>query len=233
MTRTVRRFHAIVRAAIGEILAAVGTFVVLLWTGVHLVRTLEASVGVALTPAVVPELWRWVVLLALAAVLTIWLERRGYRRLGADPAGGWTAAVLAVVSLPLSVLPIGIALSALGVLSASVLPPFLLACVAVAGWLALYGGLERLGLESGQFLFAAALACVPPVAIVVTDALVDLGSVAAALAEPTLLTAATVVLAIGWQVVVIVFSFVRPVSIDRRRPTMAAFEPGSSDDRSG
>lgn len=217
MTRTVRRFQAIGRAAIGEILAAVGTFVLLSWTGVHLVRTLDPAAVVA-ADAVVPELWRWVAVLTLAAALTIWLERGGYRRLGADPTGGGTAAVLAVVSLPLSVVPAGIALSSLGLRSGSIVNSFLLGCVAVACWLALYDGLERLDLESRQFLVAGASASLPPIAVAVVDTLVGLGDVLSTVVEPDLLIAVTVALAVGWQLVVIVLAFLRPVSLENRRP---------------
>lgn len=229
MTRTVRRFQAIARAAIGEILAAIGTFVLLSWTGVHLVRTLDRSAATAIG-AVVPELWRWVAVLAVATALTIWLERGGYHRLGADPTGGGTAAVLAVVSLPLSVVPVGIALSILGLLSIPLANSFLLVCVGLAGWLALYDGLERLGLESGQFLVAGTLASVPAVTAAVTDALFGLGAVVTTVAEPNLVTAVAVAFGMGWQGTVIVLAFVRPVSVAGRWPSPATLERRSTEE---
>ncbi|ARS90017.1 hypothetical protein [Natrarchaeobaculum aegyptiacum] len=227
MTRTVRRFQTIARAAIGEILAAIGTFVLLSWTGLHLVRTLDVAVT-ATIDAAVPELWRWVVVLAVAAALTIWLERGGYRRLGADPTGGGTAALLAVVSLPLSVLPVGIVIASLGALPAALVNPFLLGCVAIACWLALYDGLDRLDLESSQFLVAAALACCPLLAVAVADALFGLGGAVTTVTASDLATVVTVVLAAGWQTVVLVLAFVRPVSVGERRPAFPDLERGSS-----
>lgn len=99
-----------------------------------------------------------------AALGTMWLEDGGYERFGADPDGGPTFAWLAIVAVPLAALPARYALGLL--IGSGVLDPlFALPTTLFAGWLAFYGGLERLGLTAGDFDrvvgFVVALGAVP------------------------------------------------------------------------
>ena len=85
----------------------------------------------------------------VAALGTMWLEDGGYERFGADPDGGPTFAWLAIVAVPLATLP---ARYALGLLigSGALDPLFALPTTLFAGWLAFYGGFERLDLTASD-----------------------------------------------------------------------------------
>ncbi|WP_121821689.1 hypothetical protein [Halostella salina] len=93
------------------------------------------------------------VLAAVVAWLAAdWLDRTGYERLGADPDGATSFFWLLVLYLPYGLLPTLAALDRLlGLPAALVLPAAVSALTPVAAWLAFYGGLDRLGLDGGDF----------------------------------------------------------------------------------
>ncbi|MFC4248504.1 hypothetical protein ACFOZ7_16465 [Natribaculum luteum] len=138
---------------------AFGTTVGVAWTtilvGVMVARV--AGVTAADLESVVPLEVVGAGVLVLAVGLASWLEDGGYERLGADPTGGAQFAWLAFFYLPLAVLPLRVGLGATtaggptGVAALSVQ----LGCVALAVWLSLYGGLDRLGLETRRVGHAA------------------------------------------------------------------------------
>ncbi len=134
---------------------AVGVAGVTILVGVTVARL--AGVTTADLESVAPLEVVGVGVLVLAVGLASWLEDGGYERLGADPTGGARFAWLAFFYLPLAVLPLRVALGATttsgptGVATLSVQ----LGCVALAAWLSLYGGLDRLGLETRHVGHAA------------------------------------------------------------------------------
>lgn len=182
-------------------------FLVLVWTAINVLRTTEVVIGRSPVDVGVPELWLWILVLAIAAGCTIWLERGGYRRLRADPTGGGPFAILALVCLPLVGLPTILVVSLLVAVAPALGNLFFLACVAVAGWLALYDGLERLDLRLSQFVRGAALAFWPTVAVVVVDSFVRVGAGFEAILGPTAANAILVLVGVGWQVVVLAVGF--------------------------
>ncbi|APX97944.1 hypothetical protein [Natronorubrum daqingense] len=151
---------------------SLGTFAGVAWlcvvTGTVLARVSDASV------TAVPAEWLGISVLAVAFVVTSWLVDGGFDRLGADPSGGLTFVWLAVFFVPLAFLPTRVTLDAVansaGVLDAA----FILATTLFAGWLAFYGGLERLSLAPDDFLqiavFVVALGAPPAVVAVLADA---------------------------------------------------------------
>ncbi|SEH13181.1 hypothetical protein SAMN04487967_1200 [Natronorubrum sediminis] len=136
-------------------------------TGTVLARVSDASV------TAVPAEWLGISVLAVAFVVTSWLVDGGFDRLGADPSGGLTFVWLAIFFVPLAFFPTRVALDAVansaGVLDAA----FILATTLFAGWLAFYGGLERLSLAPDDFLrigvFVVALGSPPVAARVLAD----------------------------------------------------------------
>ncbi|THE65293.1 hypothetical protein D8Y22_08860 [Salinadaptatus halalkaliphilus] len=207
MTRTIRRLRDVAGSILTAVGAAVGMFLVLVWTAINVVRTSETVIGRSPVDIGVPELWLWILVLAIAAGCTIWLERGGYRRLRANPAGGGPFAILALVCLPLIGLPMALVASLLVTVPPALGNLFLLACVAVAGWLALYDGLERLDLRLSQFVRGAALAFWPTVAVVLVDSVVRIGVGFEAALGPTAANAILVLGGLGWQVVVLAVGF--------------------------
>ncbi|WP_436346007.1 hypothetical protein [Natronorubrum sp. FCH18a] len=165
------------RSSVETVLAdagrAFGTFVGLLWG--CLLAGLVGARAVALSSydLVVPPEFGWVALFVVAALGTTWLEGGGYERFGADPDGGATLAWLAIFFVPLAFLPTRLAFGFLtGLQALDYL--FALATTLCSGWLAFYGGLERLGLAPDDFLrvvvYAVALGAIPVGAVVLFDA---------------------------------------------------------------
>lgn len=176
-------------AALVDLGRSLGTFAGVAWlcivTGTVLARVSDASV------TAVPAEWLGISVVAVAFVVTNWLVDGGFDRLGADPSGGLTFVWLAVFFVPLAFLPTRVALDAVansaGVLDAA----FILATTLFAGWLAFYGGLERLSLAPDDFLriavFVVTLGSLPVAAFALAD-------VAWVTVDPV-----TVILAIGVQ----------------------------------
>lgn len=161
---------------LAEIGAAVGTFLVLTWFTINTVTAVVRLLGVSTTDARLPEIGVWVAILAVAAVGTIWLERGGYHRLRADATAGGDFAWLAICYLPFTFLPAGYALFLLVDLPIAVVHLYLVACVLVAGWLAFYDGLERIGVGTAQFGWAFLSAFAASIAVVVLTSTVPIGS---------------------------------------------------------
>ncbi|MEY7848931.1 hypothetical protein AB7C87_06955 [Natrarchaeobius sp. A-rgal3] len=163
VTKTIRTLRTTAGSMLTEIAAAIGTFVGLVWLTANVV--LAGVQGTDLSPATagVPEELVWLGILGVASLGTIWLERDGYRLIRADPNGGGNFAWLSVCYLPFTFLPVGYALALLFEIPAVFVNLYLVACVLLGGWLAFYGGLERLDLEISSFawtflvVFGAAL----------------------------------------------------------------------------
>ncbi|ELY54019.1 hypothetical protein [Natronolimnohabitans innermongolicus] len=130
---------------------AFGTFVGLLWLCVLVGIVATRAVDTASVQFVGPVELLWAATFVVAALGTTWLEGGGYERLGADPDGGPTFAWLVVLFVPLAFLPLWLASTRL--LGEPTVPniPFVLFATLLSGWLAFYGGLERLDLESDDF----------------------------------------------------------------------------------
>lgn len=160
-------------AAIG---AAVGTFVVLTWLAINSVTVIARLFDSSAGSARLPEIGVWVLILAVAAGGTIWLERGGYRRLRADATAGGDAAWLALCYLPGTFLPAGYALFLLADLPVVVVHLYLVACVLVAGWLAFYDGLDRLGVGTQRFGWTCLVVFVAALAVGALTSLVPVGS---------------------------------------------------------
>lgn len=156
------------RSSVDTVLAdagrAFGTFVGLLW--VCLLAGLLVARAAALAPSDPsgPVELGWAAAFVAAALGTTWLEGGGYERFGADPDGGPLFAWLAIVVVPLAVLPARYAVGL--VLGSGVLDPLLAVPTTLfAGWLAFYDGFERLGLASAALdrvlVYVVALGAVP------------------------------------------------------------------------
>ena len=164
------------RSSVDTVLAdanrAFGTFVGLLWICLLAGLLVARAAALASTELTGPTELGWAAAFVAAALGTMWLEDGGYERFGADPDGGATFAWLAVVFVPLAFLPSRFALESLTGLGG--LDPLLaLPTTVVAGWLALYGGLERLDLATADFArvigFALALGAIPVAAAALFD----------------------------------------------------------------
>ncbi|WP_440770965.1 hypothetical protein [Natronorubrum sp. DTA28] len=165
------------RAGVGGIIVdlgrAIGTFFGLAWLCFVVGIVLARATGTSMAAVPVPVELVTFGVLAVAFVGTSWLVDGGYERLGADPSGGATFAWLAVLFVPLAFFPTRLALGFLagepGVLDAL----FVLTATLFAGWLAFYGGLERLALVPDDFLrvavFAVALGSIPVAAVLLAD----------------------------------------------------------------
>ncbi|TYT61927.1 hypothetical protein [Natrialba swarupiae] len=153
VTKTIRTLRTTAGSMLTEIAAAIGTFVGLVWLTANVV--LAGVQGTDLSPATagIPEELVWLGILAVASLGTIWLERDGYRLIRADPHGGGNFAWLSVCYLPCTFLPVGYALSLLLEIPGVFVNLYLVACVLLGGWLAFYGGLDRLDLELSSFVW--------------------------------------------------------------------------------
>ncbi|TYL38337.1 hypothetical protein CV102_11010 [Natronococcus pandeyae] len=159
-----------VNGILATVAASIGTFVGVAWlcflAGAAVVRLLDVSL------AGVPDQAVTLTLVVVALGVTGWLEDGGFERLGADPDGGPRFAWLAIFFLPLAFSPLPVALRLLAD-STSPFGAFVLGSTVLAGWLAFYGGLERLGLEPDDFVrvfgVALALGAVPVAAVVLLD----------------------------------------------------------------
>lgn len=171
---------------LAEIGAAVGTFLVLTWLTINTVTVAVRLLGISTADARLPEIGVWVAILAVAAGGTIWLERGGYRRLRADATAGGDVAWLGLFYLPVTFLPAGYALFLLVDLPIAVVHLYLVACVLVAGWLAFYDGLERLGVGTQRFGWTCLVVFVAAIAVAVLTSLIPVGSVLEAVAGPWL-----------------------------------------------
>lgn len=160
---------------LAEIGAAVGTFVGLTWLTGNTVTATVRLLGVSTIDAWIPETGVWIGILCVAAVGTVWLERGGYRRLGADASAGGDFAWLSLCYLPVTFLPTGYALSIFVDLPPVVVHLYLVACALSAGWLAFYGGFERLGITAAQFSWAFLAVFATAVAGAVLAALFPIG----------------------------------------------------------
>lgn len=109
----------------------------------------------------VPPIADWLVLPALlvvSAVVAGWLVDGGYERLGADPAAAGEFGWLAFLYVPVALLPMRAAFVAAGFASVAGYAFLVVAAIALAGWLTLFGGLDRLGLEPRHVAHAAGVA---------------------------------------------------------------------------
>ncbi|KDE59929.1 hypothetical protein EL22_15225 [Halostagnicola sp. A56] len=173
-----------VRASVGNVVTdlsrSLGTLVGLFWLVFVGAVVLDEGVSLSTGTWSLPNGLFWPVAFAMALCGTAWLVEDGYDRLGADPTGAWTFVWLAVFLVPLAFLPLQFAVGSLASAVGSVDPfsgvlnaGFVLVSTIAAGWLAFYGGLERLGLELDDFVrtfvFAAGLALVPLAAVVLFD----------------------------------------------------------------
>lgn len=164
------------RSSLADVLAGLsrwaGTFLAVVWLCAFGGSVLARVAGISMDG--VPISGQLVVLgvLLVAAVLTGWLTDGGYERLGADPAGATTFAVLAIFALPFAFAPVRLALGFL--IELPLLDFLFIFCTTVAaGWLAFYGGLERLGLAPDDFIrvlvYVIALGAVLAVVALVFD----------------------------------------------------------------
>ncbi|RQG97405.1 hypothetical protein [Natrarchaeobius oligotrophus] len=150
MTKTIRTIRTTAETMLTEIGTAVGVFVGLAWLAAN-VATVAGTVGDWSVLAVgVPEVGRWLGVLAVASLGTIWLERDGYRSVRADPTSGGEFAWLSVCYLPVGFLPTAYAVGQFVSIPAAA-NLYLIACTVGGGWLAFYGGLDRLGVDSDRF----------------------------------------------------------------------------------
>ncbi|AHG01157.1 hypothetical protein HALLA_18325 [Halostagnicola larsenii XH-48] len=174
-----------VRANVGSVLAdfsrTLGTLVGLLWLVFVGAVFLDGGADVLIGAPPLPGGLFWPVAFAVALGGTVWLVEGGYDRLGADPTGTWTFVWLAVFFVPLAFLPLQFAVGSLasaagfaGPFSGALNAGFVLVSTIASGWLAFYGGLDRLGLEVDDFIrtfvFAVGLALVPLAAVVLFEA---------------------------------------------------------------
>lgn len=177
MTDSVR---ASLKRAGTDVSRSLGTFVGLLWLVFLGAVLLETGVDVPIGIWQLPNGLFWPVAFAVTLGGTAWLVEGGYDRLGADPTGAWTFVWLAVFFVPLAFLPLQFAVGSLASATGSADPfsdvlnaGFVLVSTIMSGWLAFYGGLERLGLERDDFIrvfvTAIGLALVPVAVAVVFD----------------------------------------------------------------
>ncbi|WP_049922034.1 hypothetical protein [Halopiger djelfimassiliensis] len=171
MTRTIRTLQTTARSICVEIGRALGTLAGTTWFSVNALMAGTRLSGVEPTDAGLPEESAWLFVFAVAAGATIWLEQRGYERIRADTTGGGAFGLLSVFYLPFAFLPAGYALAVSVGWPPAFVNMYLLGCVLVAGWLAFYGGLDRLGLEVTHFGRAFVTVLGLMVAAVVVDAL--------------------------------------------------------------
>ncbi|MFP8952042.1 hypothetical protein ACLI4Z_03580 [Natrialbaceae archaeon A-arb3/5] len=170
MTRTIRTLRTTAGSMLTEIGAAVGTFVGVAWLAANVAALGTHGSRAASAEPAVPDAVVWLCVLGVASLGTVWLERDGYRRLSADPTGGSDFAWLSVFYLPITFFPTGYALAQLGGSSEAVASAYLIACTALGGWLAFYGGLDRLGVRTQHF----ARACFVVFATVLVVAMVNI-----------------------------------------------------------
>lgn len=211
MTRTIRRLRRVAGTLLAEVGGAVGTFLVLSWLAINVVRAGERALGASLVAAGLPALGVWLLVLAVAVAATIRLERGGYRRLGAATDAGLEFALLSVLCLPWALFPTAYALSAVVDGPALLTNGYFVGCVLLGAWLALYGGRERLGLDRSQFVRAAAVALAALVGVWAVDSVIHATVDLAALAGARIGADATrVTVGLAWQAVVLVAGFGRP-----------------------
>ena len=180
------------RSSIGGVFAELsrsfGTFVGLAWLCVVVGMVVARAAALSIRDVPVPHELLWIGVFVVALLGTGWLADGGYERLGADPRGGGTFAWLALFFVPFAFLPLRFALGVLTELQVFDYL-FVLATILFAGWLAFYGGLERLGLTPDDFIrvivYVVALGAVTVGAVVLFDAAwpaTDLGAATVAVA---------------------------------------------------
>ncbi|SDR35140.1 hypothetical protein [Natronobacterium texcoconense] len=160
--------------AVAELSRSLATFVGIVWlcfvVSLVVVRALQATV----TDVSVPSEPIWIVVFAVAIVAAGVLSEGGYERFGADPSAGWTFAWLAIFFVPFAFAPLRIAIGLVVANGPLFDALFVLGATLGAGWLAFYGGLERLALEPADFVrviaYAVALGIVPAAAFLLVDA---------------------------------------------------------------
>lgn len=86
-------------------------------------------------------------ILITAFCCTIWLEEGGFERLGADPTAGGQFVWLAMLYVPLAVLPLRAVAGEVGARTATVDLLVVLGSMGLAGWLSFFRGLAILGIE--------------------------------------------------------------------------------------
>lgn len=161
------------RSAAGDLSRTLGTLVAVCWlvlaSSAVLARTTDVSVVAGLLPV---ELF-WAVAFVLAAVGAAWLVGGGYDRIGADSTGVWSFVWLAIFLLPLAFVPLRVAVGFVDPTGSLLDTVFVFAVTVVAGWLAFYGGLERLGLILDDVVqvvvFVVALGSIPVLAVFLFD----------------------------------------------------------------
>lgn len=173
-----------VRASVGNAVAdfsrSLGTLVGLLWLVFVGAVLLDEGANLSIGAWSLPSGLFWPVVFAVVLGGTVWLVEGGYDWLGADPTGTWTFVWLAVFFVPLAFLPLQFAVGSIASATGSAGPfsdvlnaGFVLVSTIASGWLAFYGGLERLGLELDDFVrvfgSAVGLALVPVAVAVVFD----------------------------------------------------------------
>ncbi|AXR80223.1 hypothetical protein [Natrarchaeobaculum sulfurireducens] len=160
-------------SAAGNLSRTLGTLVAVCWlvlaSSVALARTTDGSVVAESLPL---ELF-WAVAFVLAAVGAMWLVGGGYDRIGADPTGVWSFVWLAIFLLPLAFVPLRVAVGFVDPTGSLLDTVFVVAVTVVAGWLAFYGGLERLSLTLDDVVrvvvFVVALGSISLAAIFLFD----------------------------------------------------------------
>lgn len=167
-------FRPSVRSAVTDFSRSLGTLVALVWVLLVASVALGRAVDVSMAGETVRIELFWLAVVAIAGVGAVWLVDGGYDRLGADPAGVWSFVWLSIVVVPLAFVPLRIAIGFLTPAASLLDTAFVLGTTLAAGWLAFYGGLERLSLALEDFLrvfgFVLALGSVPTVAVLAFDA---------------------------------------------------------------
>ena len=165
--------RATLETTVADLSRSIGTFVALVWIATVLVIAVTGLADGSPTAGPITAELLWVVVFVLAALGAAWLVGEGYERLGIDPSGVWTFVWLAILFLPLAFLPLRIALGAVAADPLLLNAVFSLTVTVTAGWLALYGGLERLGLAPDHFIrvivYVIALGAIPLAATVLFD----------------------------------------------------------------
>lgn len=200
-----------------EIGAAVGTFAGLTWFGVNVAPAVVGLIGVSPVDHGLPGELAWTLVIATAALGTLWLERGGYQRLGASACGGLCFAWLALLALPSTFLPAAVASTSVLAVPVTISHLYFAACVILAAWLALFGGLERISLDATTFLPTALLALGGSLGVLLVDAIVADGFVTVTAPVPAHVTLAIV--ALGWQALVLCALVAGPWSLERTQQT--------------